>query len=61
MVSFYPPYSLIITQNLTSKVRLYAYDTLIYRNILNEQDIVVLQNDLNTIMKWSIDWQMSFS
>ena len=45
-----------ITQNLTSKVRPYADDTLIYRNILNEQDVVALQNDLNTIMKWSVDW-----
>ena len=50
-----------ITQNLTSKVRLYADDTLIYRNILNEQDVVALQNDLNTIMKWSVDWQMTFN
>ena len=49
-----------ITQNLTSKVRLYADDTLIYRNILNEQDVVALQ-DLNTIMKWSVDWQMTFN
>ena len=50
-----------ITQNLTSKVRLYADDTLIYRNILNKQDVVALQNDLNTIMKWSVDWQMTFN
>ena len=46
-----------ITENLTSKIRLYADDTLIYRNtcILDEQDVVVLQNDLNSILKWSID------
>ena len=52
-----------ITQNLTSKVRLYAEDTLIYCNVLNKQDVnvVALQNDLNTIMKWSVDWQMTFN
>jgi len=35
--------------------------TLIYRNILDEQDFVALQNDLNLIVQWSIDWQMSFN
>jgi len=50
-----------ITENLTSKVRLCADDTLIYHKILNKQDVVALQNDLNTIVKWSIDWQMSFN
>ena len=50
-----------ITQNLTSKVRLYAHDTLISRNILNKQNVVALQNNLNTIMKWSVDWQMTFN
>jgi len=50
-----------ITENLTSKVRLYADDTLIYRNILDEQDVVAFQNDLNSIVQWSIDWQMSFN
>jgi len=48
-----------ITQNLTSQVRLYADDTLII--ISNEKDVAALQKDLNTIMKWSIDWQMTFN
>ena len=40
-----------IFQNLMSTVRLYADDTLIYHTIYNKQDVIVLQNNLNTIMK----------
>ena len=49
-----------ITESLTSKVRMYMlmiHCTLIYRKIL-EQDVVALQNDLNSILKWSINWQV---
>ena len=44
-----------ISRNLTSTIRLYADDTLIYRTICNEQDVIALQNDLNTIIRWSQD------
>ena len=50
-----------ITQNMSSTVRLYADDTLIYRAVHSEADIIALQSDLNTIMKWAEDWQMSFN
>ena len=50
-----------ISKNLTSTIRLYADDTLIYRTICNEQDVIALQNDLNTITQWSQDWQMTFN
>ena len=40
---------------------LYADDTLIYRNIHSEADVSVLQSDLNTVLKWAEDWQMTFN
>jgi len=46
-----------ISWNLSSKVQLYANNTL----ILTEQGVVDLCKDLNTILKWSIDWQMLFN
>jgi len=46
---------------LSSTVHLYADDTLIYRAVHSEADIIALQSDLNTIMKWAEDWQMSFN
>ena len=53
--------TLMTSLNLTSKVRLYADDTLIYHNFINDPGIVALQNDLNATIMWSIDWQMTFN
>ena len=39
-----------ISQNLTSTVRLYADDTLIYHTICIKQDVIGLQNYLNTVV-----------
>ena len=58
-------YSFAISTTLLKTLHLkfdyHADDTLINRSILNKQEVVALQNDLNTMMKWSIDWQMSFN
>ena len=50
-----------IVYKISSTIRLYADDTLIYRNIHSEADVSVLQSDLNTVLKWAEDWQMTFN
>ena len=46
---------------VSSKVKLFADDTKLYREIKNPQDKDVLQNDLNNLMKWSRTWQLPFN
>ena len=50
-----------VQSHISSKLRLYADDTLLYRSIHSEQDVVVLQNDLDTLSQWADVWQMSFN
>ena len=50
-----------IVHNISSKIRLYADDTLLYRSIHSEQDVIALQNDLNTLSEWAKHWQMTFN
>jgi len=58
LACYYSCYINDISQNLTSTIR---DDTLIHRTISNEEGVIALQNDINTIIKWSIDWQISFN
>ena len=37
---------------VSSKVRLFADDCLIYRNIKNKEDQIALQKDLNLLENW---------
>ena len=50
-----------IVNNLNGTIRLFADDCLIYREITSEKDTDELQNDLNTLIKWSNKWQMKFN
>ena len=50
-----------IVYKISSTMRLYTDNTLIYRNIHSEDDVSVLQGDLNTVLKWAEDWQMTFN
>ena len=45
----------------SSKVRLFADDCLIYRNIKNKEDQSVLQKDLNLLENWVNTWGMRFN
>ena len=42
-------------------VRLYADNVILYSNIHSIEDCRSLQNDLNSLMKWSHKWQMHFN
>ena len=49
-----------ISTNITSQIRLFADDTIIYRPVTSQADCEALQKDLHTLEKWSMDWQMDF-
>ena len=46
---------------VSSKVRLFADDCLIYRNIKNKEDPIALQKDLNLLENWGNTWGMCFN
>ena len=46
---------------VSSKVRLFADDCLIYRNIKNKEDLIALQKDQNLLENWSTTWGMHFN
>ena len=46
---------------VSSKVRLFADDCLIYRNIKNKEDQIALQKDLNLLENWGSTWGMRFN
>lgn len=43
-----------------SKIRLFADDSIIYRNITSQNDCLKLQEDLEAAIKWEHDWLMQF-
>ena len=42
-----------INNAITSQIKLFADDSVLYRNIRNQNDQVILQNDLYTISSWA--------
>ena len=46
---------------ITSKSRLFADDSIVYRQIDNDEDRHTLQDDLNKLHQWELDWGMSFN
>ena len=47
--------------NVTSKVRLFADDCLLYRKIKSSKDQEDLQEDLNKLEVWALNWGMKFN
>ena len=50
-----------LPDNLTSNVRLFADDCVVYRSISNDHDADLLQTDLDRLSSWERTWQMSFN
>ena len=50
-----------LPSNLSSNVRLFADDCVVYRQIINEHDHISLQEDLHILEKWQDDWQLRFN
>ena len=47
--------------NISSTIRLYADDCILYRPIFNVDDCKILQNDLEVLSKWSETWMLDFN
>ena len=50
-----------IADSIQSDVRLFADDSMIYRDINSESDHHILQSDLNTISKWCKGWSIELN
>ena len=50
-----------IGDNITSKLKLFADDTILYRHIRTNGDAKSLQSDLNKLQTWEQTWQMEFN
>ena len=50
-----------LPNSLSSKVRLFADDAIVYREIKSPKDCLELQNDLNKLMAWEKKWLMEFN
>ena len=50
-----------IADQIQSTVRLFADDSVIYREIHNQHDIDTLQQDLETAFAWARTWKMKFN
>ena len=50
-----------INTAITSQIKLFANDSVLYRNIRNQNDQVILQNDLDTISSWAEKWLMELN
>ena len=50
-----------IPDNITSTVRLFADDTIMYIALKPKINTAALQEDLNTLDKWTKKWKMSFN
>ena len=46
--------------NPGTKLRLFADDSFLYREIKSNQDNKLLQEDLNTLQRWEMKWKMEF-
>lgn len=44
-----------------STLRLFADDSLVYKQVTTQQDSSQLQNDLNSLVGWADKWQMKFN
>ena len=50
-----------ISSDITSQIRLFADDCVLYREINSEADTKLLQKDLDKLVSWSHTWQMQFN
>jgi hypothetical protein len=50
-----------ISETLISNNELYAYDTKLMKDIKNETDVQILQNDIDKIVDWTRKWLMKLN
>ncbi len=49
-----------ISVSVKSDVLLFADDTKIYRRVESDADIDVIQDDLDSLFEWSVEWTLRF-
>ncbi len=47
-----------IKDNIHSTIKLFADDSILYREIIDPNDHTILQDDLDTLAEWSAQWLM---
>ena len=52
---------MIITNQIQSNIRLFADDSIVYREIRSPADHQILQTDIQILTDWSKKWQMNFN
>ena len=50
-----------IDNGIQSSLRLFADDTILYREIWSKDDHNIIQNDIQTLFKWSQTWILDFN
>ena len=50
-----------ISENLTSHIRLFPDDCIMYKTITTAEDSIHLQEDLDILFNWTKCWQMQFN
>ena len=50
-----------INNAITSQIKPFADDSVLYRNIHKQNDQVILQNDLDKISSWAEKWLMELN
>ena len=50
-----------LPNNISSKIKLYVDNVLLYATICTEQDCSQLQKDLDPLGKWEDEWKMVFN
>ena len=50
-----------LPENITSRVKLYADDVLLYSPVSTTTDCQNLQKDLKRLVQWADRWQMNFN
>jgi len=50
-----------IETDVTSEIRLFTDDCIVYRTIKSSTDCVVLQSDISKLQSWACTWQMHFN
>ena len=50
-----------LPDRVQSSIKIFANDTKLYAPMKNQSSAVSLQEDINSLLKWSSDWKMPFS
>jgi len=50
-----------VKSNIKNSILKFADDTKVSGRVLNQTECSQLQEDINNLIKWSDDWQMSFN